>query len=80
MNGKIFGKYIIELKGINEKVMKAYEEKNVSLLVDLYGSIKYFNGALMSESLDGFNEEINKLYEYTLVFSRKVYSLILDIL
>ena len=80
MNEKNLQCYWDKFKGINEKAMKAYKEKNGPVLVDLYGSINYFNGYFMGESLNGFNEEINKLFEYSTVLSRKIYSLILDIL
>ena len=77
MNEKIKTK----LNEINEKAMKAYEEKNLPKLISLYGSISYYNGALMSESLNGFNKkEVNNLYEKSLIISRRIYSLILDIL
>ena len=72
--------YWNKFKEINEKAMKAYEEKNLPKLISLYGSINYYNGYFMGETLNGFNDEINNLYEYSLVLSRKIYSLILDIL
>ena len=80
MNEKIINIYKTKIKEINEKANKASKEKNIYKLIDLYGDIKYFNGCLMSESLNGFNEEINALYEEGLTISRHIYSIILDIL
>ena len=70
-----------KIKEINEKAIIAYKQKNICELINLYGSIEYFNGALMSESLNGFNKkEVNNLYEKTLIISRRIYSVILDVM
>ena len=70
-----------KIKEINEKAVIAYKEKNICKLINLYGSIQYFNGSLMNESLNGFNKkEVNNLCEKTLIISRRIYSFILDIL
>ena len=69
-----------KIKEINEKAIIAYKQKNIYELINLYG-IEYFNGALMSESLNGFNKkEVNNLYEKTLIISRRIYSFILDVM
>ena len=80
MNEKIINTYKTKIKEINDKAMKASKEKNIYILIDLYGDIKYISGCLMHESLNGFNEEINVLHEESLTISRHIYSIILDIL
>ena len=80
MNEKNLQWYWNKFKGINEKAMKAYKEKNIYKLIDLYGDIKYYKGCLMSESLNGFNDGINNLYEESSTISQHIYSVILDIL
>ena len=72
--------YKTKIKEINEKAMKAYKEKNIYKLIDLYGDIKFFKGCLMNESLEGFNAEVNNLYEESSTISRNIYYAILDIL
>ena len=80
MNEKYIDAYKNKINEINVSAMVAYKEQNIYKLIDLYGSINYFNGSLMNESLNGFNEEINSLFEETLIIRRKIYSFILDIL
>ena len=80
MNEKYIEAYKNKINAINEKAMKAYEEKNVFKLIDLYGDIKFFKGCLMNESLEGFNDEVNNLYEESSTISRNIYYGILDIL
>ena len=80
MNEKYIDAYKNKINEINEKAMKAYEEKNVYKLIDLYGDIKFFKGCLMNESLYGFNDEVNNLYEESSTISRNIYYAILDIL
>ena len=80
MNEKYIEAYKNKINAINEKAMKAYEEKNVYKLIDLYGDIKFFKGCLMNESLEGFNDEVNNLYEESSTISRNIYYGILDIL
>ena len=80
MNEKYIEAYKTKINEINEKAMKAYEEKNVYKLIDLYGDIKFFKGCLMNESLEGFNDEVNNLYEESSTISRNIYYAILDIL
>ena len=80
MNEKYIEAYKTKINEINEKAMKAYEEKNVYKLIDLYGDIKFFKGCLMNESLEGFNAEVNNLYEESSTISRNIYYAILDIL
>ena len=80
MNEKYIEAYKTKINEINEKAMKAYKEKNIYKLIDLYGDIKYYKGCLMSESLNGFNDGINNLYEESSTISQHIYSVILDIL
>ena len=80
MNEKNLECYKNKLNEINEKAIKAYKEENICELVSLYGSINYYNGCFMVESLDGFNKEVNKLYEESLIISRQIYANILDIM
>ena len=80
MNEKYIEAYKNKINEINEKAMKAYDEKNIYKLIDLYGDIKFYNGCLMNESLDGFNDEVNNLYEESLTIIRRIYYGILDIL
>ena len=80
MNEKYIEAYRTKIYAINEKARNAYDEKNIYKLIDLYGDIKYFNGCLMNESLEGFNDEVNNLYEESLTISRYIYYDILDIL
>lgn len=80
MNEKYNEHYKAKINEINEKAMSAYEEKNIYKLIDLYGDIKYFRGCLMNESLKGFNDELNNLYEESLKITNHIYFGILDIL
>ena len=80
MNEKVIDAYKNKINEINEKAMKAYDEKNIYKLIDLYGDIKFFKGCLMNESLEGFNAEVNNLYEESSTISRNIYYGILDIL
>ena len=80
MNEKYIDAYKNKINEINEKAMKAYDEKNIYKLIDLYGDIKFFKGCLMNESLEGFNAEVNNLYEESSTISRNIYYAILDIL
>ena len=80
MNEKYIEAYKTKINEINEKAMKAYDEKNIYKLIDLYGDIKFFKGCLMNESLEGFNAEVNNLYEESSRISRNIYYGILDIL
>lgn len=80
MNEKDLEIYKTKIKEINNKGMKASKEKNIYKLIDLYGDIKNITGWLMRESLNGFNDEINNLYEESLIISSHIYSSILDIL
>ena len=80
MNEKYIEAYKTKINEINEKAMIAYEEKNIYKLIDLYGDIKFFKGCLMNESLEGFNDEVNNLYEESSTISRHIYYGILDIL
>ena len=80
MNEKYIEAYKTKINEINEKGMKAYKEKNIYKLIDLYGAIKYFNGCLRTECLNEFNEEINNLCEESSTISHHIYSAILDIL
>ena len=80
MNEKYIEAYKTKINEINEKAMNAYDEKNIYKLIDLYGDIKFYNGCLMNESLDGFNDEVNNLYEESSTISRNIYYGILDIL
>ena len=80
MNEKYIDAYKNKINEINEKAMKAYDEQNIYKLIDLYGDIKFFKGCLMNESLEGFNAEVNNLYEESSTISRNIYYAILDIL
>ena len=80
MNEKYIEAYKNKINEINEKAMKAYDEQNIYKLIDLYGDIKFFKGCLMNESLEGFNAEVNNLYEESSTISRNIYYAILDIL
>ena len=72
MNEKYIDAYKNKINEINEKAMKAYDEQNIYKLIDLYGDIKFFKGCLMNESLEGFNAEVNNLYEESSTISRNI--------
>ena len=80
MNEKVIEAYKTKINEINEKAMKAYKEKNIYKLIDLYGAVKYFNGCLRTECLNEFNDEINNLCDESSTISHHIYSIILDVL
>lgn len=80
MNEKVIDAYKTKINEINEKVMKAYKEKNIYKLIDLYGAVKYFNGCLRTECLNEFNDEINNLVVETIDIANNIYSIIVNIL
>lgn len=80
MNEKIINTYKNRIEQITEGVKKACKENNIFMFLDLYGDINKISGCLIRESIIGYNEEINKLYEESLAIARKIYSIIVVLL